>query len=140
MSISRRIATLGLGLAASFGVSLVAQAQARELTVASSATYAPFAFENKDKQIVGFDIDIINAIAKHQNLKIKVVNTPWSGIFAALNNGDVDLVISGVTINDNRRQSYDFSAPYFAAHQLIAVPKGSTVTRSEERRVGKECV
>ena len=55
----------------------------RELTVASSATYAPFAFENKDKQIVGFDIDIINAIAKHQNLKIKIVNTPWSGIFAA---------------------------------------------------------
>jgi len=127
MSISRRIATLGLGLAASFGVSLAAQAQARELTVASSATYAPFAFENKDKQIVGFDIDIINAIAKHQNLKIKVVNTPWSGIFAALNNGDVDLVISGVTINDKRRQSYDFSAPYFAAHQLIAVAKGSTV-------------
>ena len=131
MQQSRRIFALGFGLVASLGFTLGAHAQgsaARELTVASSATYAPFAFENKDKQIVGFDIDIINAIAKHQNLKIKVVNTPWSGIFAALNNGDVDLVISGVTINDKRRQSYDFSNPYFAAHQLIAVPKNSTVT------------
>src|SRR6516225_535621 len=123
----RRALLLSLGL---FGASLAlgANAQNRELTVASSATYAPFAFENKDKQIVGFDIDIINAIAKQQGFKIKLVNTPWSGIFAALNNGDVDLVISGVTINDKRKQSYDFSPPYFIAHQLIAVPKSSTVT------------
>ena len=46
-----------------------AQAQGRDLVVASSATYAPFAFENKDKQIVGFDIDIVNAIAKQQGVK-----------------------------------------------------------------------
>ena len=118
---------LSLGLVATT-LALGAHAQTRELTVASSATYAPFAFENKDKQIVGFDVDIINAIAKQQNLKIKLVNTPWSGIFAALNNGDVDLIISGVTINDKRKQSYDFSPSYFAAKQLIAVPKASTVT------------
>jgi polar amino acid transport system substrate-binding protein len=118
---------LALSLAAAT-LAFGAQAQNRELTVASSATYAPFAFENKDKQIVGFDVDIINAIAKQQKLKIKLVNTPWSGIFAALNNGDVDLIISGVTINDKRKQSYDFSPPYFAAKQLIAVPKASSVT------------
>ncbi|GAA6119868.1 basic amino acid ABC transporter substrate-binding protein [Acidovorax sp. FG27] len=128
MPLSRRVFAIGLGLATALSVPLSAQSQDRVLTVASSATYAPFAFENKDKQIVGFDIDIINAIAKQQSLKIKIVNTPWSGIFAALNNGDVDLVISGVTINDKRRQSYDFTEPYFAAQQLIAVPKASTVT------------
>lgn len=120
----RRAIALGL---ATTTLAFGAHAQNRELTVASSATYAPFAFENKDKQIVGFDVDIINAIAKHQNLKIKLVNTPWSGIFAALNNGDVDLIISGVTINDKRKQSYDFSPPYFAAKQLIALPKASAV-------------
>ncbi len=104
-----------------------AQTQARELVVASSATYAPFAFENKEKQIVGFDIDIVNAVAKQQGMKIRVVNTPFSSIFASLNNGDVDFVISGVTINEKRKQSFDFSAPYFDARQLIAVPKDSTV-------------
>ncbi len=124
---NRRTLALALGLALTLPA-LNASAQNRELVVASSATYAPFAFENKDKQIVGFDIDIINAVAKQQGLKIKVVNTPWSGIFAALNNGDVDLVISGVTINDKRKQSYDFSPPYFIAHQLIAVAKNSTAT------------
>ena len=60
MQQSRRIFALGFGLVASLGFTVGALAQgtpARELTVASSATYAPFAFENKDKQIVGFDID-----------------------------------------------------------------------------------
>lgn len=126
----RRAFSLGLSLGLVATAALFApgaQAQNRELTVGSSATYAPFAFENKDKQIVGFDIDIINAIAKQQGLKIKIVNTPFTGIFGALNNGDVDLVISGVTINDKRKQSYDFTPPYFAARQLIALPKNSKV-------------
>jgi len=76
-------ATIQKDLGERFGLSWAywgrsSSAQNRELTVASSATYAPFAFENKDKQIVGFDIDIINAIAKQQGFKIKLVNTPWA--------------------------------------------------------------
>ena len=103
-----------------------AHAQDKELVVGSSATYRPFAFENPNKEIVGYDIDIIKAVAQKAGLRVKIVNTPWTGIFAALNNGDVDIVISGVTINDKRKQSYDFSAPYFEARQLIAVPASST--------------
>lgn len=104
-----------------------AQAQNRELVVGSSATYRPFAYESPTKEIVGYDVDMIKAIAQKTGLQIKIVNTPWTGIFAALNNGDLDLVISGVTINDKRKQSYDFTAPYFEARQLIAVPQNSTV-------------
>lgn len=104
-----------------------AQAQNKELVVGSSATYRPFAYESPTKEIVGYDVDMIKAIAKKAGLQIKIVNTPWTGIFAALNNGDVDLVISGVTINDKRKQSYDFTTPYFEARQLMAVPKESTV-------------
>ncbi len=102
-------------------------AQGKELIVGSSATYRPFAYENPSKEIVGYDVDIIKAVAQKAGLTIKIVNTPWTGIFAALNNGDVDLVISGVTINDKRKQSYDFTAPYFEARQLMAVNKDSTV-------------
>ncbi len=117
-------------IAASAGLLTLAlgsvQAQNKELVVGSSATYRPFAYENPAKEIVGYDVDIIKAVAQKAGLQIKVVNTPWTGIFAALNNGDVDLVISGVTINDKRKQSYDFTMPYFEARQLIAVQKDST--------------
>jgi polar amino acid transport system substrate-binding protein len=123
MKISQKITiAIGLFAAALGGV----QAQNKELVVGSSATYRPFAYENPNKEIVGYDIDIIKAVAQKSGLQIKIVNTPWTGIFAALNNGDVDLVISGVTINDKRKQSYDFSMPYFEARQLIAVQKDSS--------------
>ena len=115
-------ATAGLLILASSA----AQAQNKELVVGSSATYRPFAYESPTKEIVGYDVDMIKAIAQKAGLQIKIVNTPWTGIFAALNNGDVDLVISGVTINDNRKQSYDFTTPYFEARQLIAVHSNST--------------
>lgn len=113
--------------AASFCVAFGASAQAKELVVGSSATYRPFAYESPSKEILGYDIDIIKAVAQKAGLNIRIVNTPWTGIFAALNNGDIDIVISGVTINDKRRQSYDFTAPYFEARQLIAVPQSSSV-------------
>ena len=103
------------------------QAQNKELIVGSSATYRPFAYESPSKEIIGYDVDIIKAVAQKAGLQIKIVNTPWTGIFAALNNGDVDLVISGVTINEKRKQSYDFTAPYFEARQLMAVQQNSTV-------------
>ena len=118
-------------IAASTGIVLLAlgsvHAQNRELVVGSSATYRPFAYENPNKEIVGYDVDIIKAVAQKAGLSIKIVNTPWTGIFASLNNGDVDLIISGVTINDKRKQSYDFTTPYFEARQLIAVAKDSNV-------------
>lgn len=102
------------------------QAQTKELIVGSSATYRPFAYESPSKELLGYDVDIIKAVAQKAGLQIKLVNTPWTGIFAALNNGDVDLVISGVTINDKRKQSYDFTTPYFEARQLIAVNQDSS--------------
>jgi polar amino acid transport system substrate-binding protein len=101
--------------------------QARPLVVGSSATYPPFAYETPAKEIVGFDVDIIRAIAGKRGLTLRIVNTPFTGIFASLNNGDIDLIVSGVTINDRRRQSYDFTTPYFEARQLIAVHSDSTV-------------
>ena len=107
--------------------SSTAAAQARPLVVGSSATYPPFAYETPAKEIVGFDVDIIKAIAQKTGLTLKIVNTPFTGVFASLNNGDLDLIISGVTINDRRQQSYDFTAPYFEARQLIAVHKNSAV-------------
>ena len=114
-----------------------AAAQSRTLVVGSSATYPPFAYENPQQQIVGFDVDIIRAIAQKGGLQVRIVNTPFVGIFASLNNGDIDLIVSGVTINDRRRQSYDFTTPYFEARQLMAVAAGSTV-KSVQDLAGKK--
>lgn len=112
-------------------------AQPRPLVVGSSATYPPFAYETPSKEIAGFDVDVIRAVAQKAGLTIRLVNTPFTGVFASLNNGDLDLIVSGVTINDRRRQSYDFTRPYFEARQLIAVRNDSTV-KSLQDLAGKK--
>lgn len=105
--------------------------------VGSGGTYRPFEFENSQKQLEGFDIDIINAIAKAENFNVKLVNTPWEGIFATLSSGDRDIIISGITITDKRKQMVDFSAPYFPAEQSIVVPTDSKVTSLEALKTEK---
>ncbi|MQR01827.1 basic amino acid ABC transporter substrate-binding protein [Glaciimonas soli] len=98
-----------------------------EYVVGTDAAYAPFSSMNEQKEAVGYEIDIINAVADHAGIKVKIVNTPFDGIFNALNQGDRDILISSITITDLRKQTVDFTEPYFEANQLIAVPNDSKV-------------
>ncbi|WP_027469061.1 basic amino acid ABC transporter substrate-binding protein [Deefgea rivuli] len=102
---------------------------AKVYQVATDAAYAPFESLNNKKEVVGFSVDILEAIAKKSGMKVKFINTPWEGIFLTLATGDRDMVISSVTITPERKQSMDFSDPYFEAKQLIAVSKNSKVSK-----------
>ncbi len=106
-----------------------AAAPAKVYVVGTDAAYAPFESQNENGEIVGFDIDVLRAAANKAGLQVKFVNTPWEGIFNALAQGDRDMVVSSVTINDERKASMDFSEPYFDAVQLIAVKQTSPVAR-----------
>ena len=115
MSLKTKVLT-----AAAFAALLASTAvQAVTYTVGTGATYRPFEYEAPNKEIVGFDIDLMKAIAKAQGFDVEFVNTTWSTIFPALNNGDRDIIMSGITITDKRKEAVDFSEPYFLAHQLI---------------------
>lgn len=104
-----------------------APAPAKVVVVGTDAAYAPFESQNEKGEIVGFDIDIVKAIAAKAGIEVKFVNTPWEGIFNALQQGDRDMIVSAVTITDERKQTMDFSDPYFDAQQLIAVRNDSKV-------------
>jgi polar amino acid transport system substrate-binding protein len=116
--------------AASAGAS--APAAAKVYVVGTDAAYAPFESQNERGEIVGFDIDVVGAVAKNAGIEVKFVNTPWEGIFNALNQGDRDLLVSAITITDARRQTMDFTKPYFDARQLIAVKADSKVARFDD--------
>lgn len=93
-----------------------------KLTIASDATWPPMEYVNEDREVVGFDIDLINAIGEAAGVEIEVRNTAWDGIFAGLLNGDYDAVISSVTITEERERTMDFSEPYLNAGQVLIVP------------------
>jgi polar amino acid transport system substrate-binding protein len=81
--------------------------------------------EMKDQKgrIVGYEIDLINAIAAEAGLQVKFTDVPWRKIFNELDEGKYDAIIASVSITDGRREKYDFSEPYFTAEQLMVVPK-----------------
>ncbi len=91
------------------------------ITVATDATWPPMEYVDANKNIVGFDIDLLNQAAKEGGFTVKFQNTAWDGIFAGLANGNYDAVISSVTITDERKKTMDFSVPYINAGQVLIV-------------------
>ena len=102
---------------------------ARVYVVGTDAAYAPFESQNEKGEIVGFDVDVVKAVAQKAGIEVKFVNTPWEGIFNSVAQGDRDLLVSAITITNERKQTLDFSEPYFDAQQLIAVKKDSKITK-----------
>jgi polar amino acid transport system substrate-binding protein len=76
-----------------------------------------------NKNIVGFDIDFMKAVAKEAGVEVVFKNTAWDGIFGGLDAGKYDAIISSVTITDERKKQYDFSEPYINIGQIMVVPK-----------------
>ena len=114
-----------------------APAPAKVYVVGTDAAYAPFESQNEKGEIVGFDIEVVQAAAKKAGIEVKFVNTPWEGIFNALGQGDRDMVVSAVTITEERKGTMDFSDPYFDAQQLIAVKENSKITKFADLKKAK---
>lgn len=105
---------------------------AKVYVVGTDAAYAPFESQNEKGEIVGLTIDVVNAAAAKAGIQVKFVNTPWEGIFNSLAQGDRDMLASSITITDERKQTMDFTNPYFDAYQLIAVKESSKVAKFDD--------
>ena len=110
---------------------------AKVYLVGTDAAYAPFESQNAKGEIVGFDIDVVKAVAAKAGIEVKFVNTPWEGIFNTLAQGDRDFLVSSITITDERKQTMDFSSPYFDAQQLMAVKKDSKIAKFDDLKILK---
>jgi polar amino acid transport system substrate-binding protein len=108
------------------------------LKVGSDITYPPFEYM-EGNQPVGFDVDLAQAIAKELGVKLEYINTAWDGIFAALKAGKFDMLLSGITITEERKKAFDlaFSDPYFLSGQGVAVRKDNDQIKTEADLKGK---
>ena len=102
------------------------------LIFGTNAEFAPFESHTAGGEITGFDIDIINAMAKNGHFKVTFKDQPWDSLFASLNNGDLDAVVSGVTITDDRKKNMDFTEPYFNIKQVVLMPKDKAIHSAED--------
>lgn len=106
-----------------------------KITVGLSADYPPFEFKQGNK-LAGFDVDLAKEIGKQLGATIEIKEMNFAMLFSALNHGEIDLIISSVTINEEKAQHYDFSTPYY--HDTYAIlHKGNTLSNIENLKEKK---
>jgi polar amino acid transport system substrate-binding protein len=108
------------------------------ILVATDATWPPMEFLDENKKIVGFDVDLVNEIAKAAGFKVEIMNTGWEGIFAGLAEGNYQAIASSLTITDERKAFMDFTEGYVNAGQVLIVRKETTGVTTLADLIGKK--
>lgn len=104
--------------------------------VGIDTTYPPFEFQEGD-DYKGIDIDLITAIAENQGFEIEFEPMDFKGIIPAMQAGQLDIAIAGMSITDDRKEKVDFSDPYFEAGLSLVVADGNTEITSLDDLKGK---
>lgn len=109
------------------------------LRVGSDIAFPPFEWQDEQTgEYKGFDMDLIRAIGKEMGMKVQIINNAWDGIIPGLLNGNYDVIISAMTITEERAQSVAFSDPYFTAGQVIVVRRGTEGIKGPADLKGKK--
>lgn len=112
--------------------------QAGKLVVGLDDAYPPMEFRDEKNNLVGFDIDLANEIGKKLGVKVEFMTTEWNGILLALQSKKFDMIISGLSITEERKKSIAFSEPYVMGGQVIAVKAGNDSIKTLADLKGKK--
>jgi polar amino acid transport system substrate-binding protein len=122
---------------------LLAQAQTQFPQVlrwgADSEGGAPYIFQDpaEPSKIVGFEVDLVEAIAAELNMKAEFVQNQWDGLIPGLLRGNYNIVVNGLEITEDRKAEIDFTRPYYITYEQLTVRKETYVINSLEDCKGK---
>ncbi len=89
-----------------------ADTEKTKYVIASDSSFAPFVFQDSSNQYTGIDMDLIKAIAKDQGFEIEITNPGFDAAINAVQSGQADGVIAGMSVTDARKETFDFSDSY----------------------------
>ncbi|MDD7147454.1 MAG: transporter substrate-binding domain-containing protein, partial [Lachnospiraceae bacterium] len=95
--------------------------------IATDTVFAPFEFTDADNNFVGIDVDLLAAIAEDQGFEYELQSLGFDAALLAVESGQADGVIAGMSITEARKEKFDFSDSYYDAGVTMAVAKGSSV-------------
>lgn len=116
--------------------------QEGKLRIGTSPDYPPFESLDEKNNVIGFDIDIMTEVAKRLGVKLEIVQMGFDNLIAALNAKKFEVMASGVSVTEERKQSVDFSRPYLAGNYAIVVHKDNKdkITKLEDLKGKKLAV
>ncbi|ENT32826.1 lysine-arginine-ornithine-binding periplasmic protein [Brucella suis CNGB 247] len=115
-------------------VSIQAPVQAKEwkeIRIASEGAYPPFNYMSPDGKLVGFDLDIANALCEAMEAKCTIVANDWDGMIPSLQANKFDAVIASMAITDERKKQVAFTDRYYTTPLAVVVPKDSDIVSLE---------
>lgn len=125
-------------LLALLSISLLATcSRSTALIIGTDATYPPFEYKSESGELAGVSIDMGKALGTYLGRPVEFRNIAFDGLITALQTRSVDLIISSMTANDERRKSLDFSDPYVTTGICLLLPKSSPLQTAEELKQGK---
>ena len=102
-------------------------------TIVSDYAFAPFEFLDEDTgEYIGIDMDILAAIAEDQGFEYTIDNCGWDAAIGNLQSGQADGMIAGMSITEERQESYDFSDAYYEGGQIMIVKSDSDISSYED--------
>jgi polar amino acid transport system substrate-binding protein len=144
------IATIGTGLVACSGntgakkedtKAAASTLDKEELVLGFDDTFVPMGFKDESGKVVGFDIDLAEAVAKKLDKKVKFQPINWSMKETELKNGNIDLIWNGYSISDERKEKVEFSKPYLNNKQVIVTLANSSISAKADltgKKVGAQ--
>ena len=108
------------------------------ITFATEGTYAPYSFHDDSDKLVGFDVEVAQAVAEKLGVEAKFTETQWDGIIAGLDAKKYDAIANQVSITEERQQKYLFSEPYTYAYGAVVVNGDNDDIKSFEDLDGKD--
>ena len=124
-------------LAAAAFAAFATSAVAADLNICVEGAYPPFSEMNADGKVIGFDIDIANAVCAQMGKSCEMVQSEWDGIIPALLEHKCDAIIASMSITEERQQRIDFSGKYYNSPGRFVSKEGAGLTDTAEGMAGK---
>lgn len=135
MKLKHLVAIIGLSFAASMQVQA---ADMKELRVGQDPTYEPFEYKTPDGKLVGFEVDIANALCAEMKMKCVFFDQSWEGIIPSLLAKKYDVIISSMSATDERKKTVIFSSKIYNTPSRVVAKRGSGIDGSPASLKGKK--
>jgi polar amino acid transport system substrate-binding protein len=126
MKLAKAFAVLAAGVAAA------GPALAADWVVGANIGNVPWEFQQADGSFAGFEIELINEVAKRAGKTVEIQNIPFNGLFSAVQSGRIQIAVSSITITPKRLESVGFAQPYYDSDQSLSVLAKSDIQKLED--------